>query len=198
MLTLAIFGQTGSGKTSLSNILFNLNWQTDNAVACTQNVTKHKGKIVPSLDVNQLTWELIDTPGVGESEEADENHFQAIYDTFHSVDVILWVIQGDIRAFAEDQQSILRLSNYGEQTPRAHFVIALNRVDQVYPGNWNELDNVPSLEQKSIIPDKVKLVYERFSPYLPILDKHIIPCSALKKYGLAELVNALYDNHREN
>ncbi|GAB1544755.1 hypothetical protein NUACC21_74310 [Scytonema sp. NUACC21] len=192
MFTLAIFGQTGSGKTSLSNALFGLNWRTDPAVACTQTVSQHEGKIVSVFNGDMLPeWRLLDTPGVGESEEADARHFQQLYESFHTANMILWVVQADTRAFTEDQESILRLTDNGQKIPKAHFVIGINQIDRVYPENWNTVDNVPSAEQFSLIPEKVNLVYKRFSPYLPIAEKHILPCSALRRYGLNNLVNAI-------
>ncbi len=78
-LTIANFGQTGTGKTSLSNALFGVNWRTDYAVACTQTVTKYQGKMLPEISQGKdFTWQLCDTPGVGESEYADEQHFEDI------------------------------------------------------------------------------------------------------------------------
>jgi len=196
MLTLAIFGRTGAGKTSLSNALFGLDWLTDDAVACTQSVCQHEGKIIPSLNGEKLPeWRLLDTPGVGESEEADEEHFQQLYKSFHSVNVILWAVQADTRAFAEDQEAILRLTNNGQTMPQAHFVIAINQIDRVYPENWDVQSNAPSLEQSSLIPEKVNLVYKRFSTYIPIAKEYIIPCSAKKNYGLENLVKAI--NHSQ-
>ena len=78
-VTIAKFGQTGTGKTSLSNALFGVNWRTDYAVACTQTVSKYKGKMLPEISQGKdFTWQLCDTPGVGESEYADEQHFEDI------------------------------------------------------------------------------------------------------------------------
>lgn len=190
--TLASFGQTGTGKTSLSNSLFGLNWCTDYAVACTQVVTRHEGKILSEINKGEdWTWQLCDTPGVGESEYADEEHFAQVYETFHSADVILWVIQADTRAFAEDQKALLKLTENGKNRPQAHYVIALNQIDRVYPENWDFVKNCPSSEQSSFIPEKINIVYERFSPYIPIRKTNIVPCSVLLSYGLENLVNII-------
>lgn len=196
MFTLAIFGQTGAGKTSLSNVLFGLNWRTDDAVACTQTVSEHEGTIAPSFNQSKLFhWRLLDTPGVGESEEADDVHFQQLYNSFHSANVILWVVQADTRAFREDQESILRLTDNSQKIPKTHFVMAINQVDKVHPENWDTVNNTPSSEQSSLIPEKINLVHKRFSPYIPIQEKHIIPCSAMKGYGLSNLVNVINNYH---
>jgi uncharacterized protein len=192
MLTLAIFGRTGTGKTSLSNALFGLNWLTDDAVACTQNIHQHEGKIISSINGEKLPeWRLLDTPGIGESEEADKKHFPQLYKSFRSVNVILWAVQADTRAFKEDQEALLRLTDNRRTIPEAHFVLALNQIDRVYPENWNVQSNAPSIEQFSLIPEKVNLVYERFSPYIPIAKQHIIPCCAKRKYGLENLVKSI-------
>jgi uncharacterized protein len=192
VINLAKFGQTGTGKTSLSNALFGLNWSTDYAVACTQIVTQHEGKMLPEFSKGKdLTWRLCDTPGVGESEYADDEHFEHIYQTFHRADVILWVVQADTRAFAEDQKAILRLTNNKQKVPKAHYVIAINQIDRVYPENWDIENNMPSPEQSSIILEKINLICERFSNYLPIEKNQIIPCSVAQNYGLNHLVNAI-------
>ncbi len=193
-LTLAKFGQTGTGKTSLSNALFGLNWGTDYAVACTQTVSKYEGKMLPEISQGKdLTWRLCDTPGVGESEYADDEHFEHIYETFHSADVIMWVVQADTRAFAEDQKAILKLTKNKQKVPDAHYVIALNQIDRVHPENWDMAKNTPSTEQSSLIPEKVKLVHQRFSRYIPVEKQNIIPCSVVKNYGLNNLVNTIYN-----
>ncbi|BAZ16236.1 small GTP-binding protein [Calothrix sp. NIES-4071] len=192
MLTLAIFGQTGAGKTSLSNVLFELKWRTDDAVACTQTVSEHSGTIAASFNQGKFPkWRLLDTPGVGESEEADEVHFRQLYNSFHSANVILWVVQADTRAFREDQESILRLTDNSQKIPKAHFVMAINQIDKVHPENWDMANNAPSSEQFSLIPEKINLVHKRFSPYIPIQTQHIIPCSAMRGYGLSNLVNVI-------
>ena len=191
-LSLAKFGQTGTGKTSLSNTLFGLNWSTDYAVACTQTVMQHKGKICSEFALNQdLTLQIFDTPGVGESEYADNNHFEDIQNTFHSVDVILWVVQADTRAFAEDQKALLKLTEDKQKVPDAHYVIALNQIDRVYPENWDVFNNKPSSEQLSIISKKIDLVLKRFSSYIPIKKQNVIPCSVLKNYGISTLVKTI-------
>jgi len=191
-LTLAIFGQTGSGKTSLSNALFGLKWLTDDAVACTKAISEYTGAIRSCFNRDQTSiWRLLDTPGIGESETADEHNFQMLYGAFHSANVIMWVVQADSRAFTEAQKAILRLTNDGQKIPNSHFVIALNQVDRVHPENWNFTENKPSQEQHSIIQEKLKLVSQRFSKYLPISDNQIVPCSAAKEYGLSELIQAL-------
>lgn len=196
MFTLAIFGQTGAGKTSLSNVLFGLNWRTDDAVACTQTVSEHSGTIAASFNQGKsFHWRLLDTPGVGESEEADDVHFQQLYNSFQNANVILWVVQADTRAFREDQESILRLTDNGQKIPKTHFVMAINQIDKVHPENWDTVNNAPSSEQSSLIPEKINLVHKRFSPYIPIQAQHIIPCSAMKGYGLANLVNVINSYH---
>lgn len=192
MLKLAIFGQTGAGKTSLSNALFGVNWLTDHAVACTQGICQYEGKIRSSLNGDKLSpFQLLDTPGIGESEIADQKHLEKLYSVFHSADIIFWVVQADSRAFSQAQKAILRLTEDGKKVPKSHIFLILNQVDRVYPEKWNEIINQPSPEQNRNIQAKVKLVEERFSKYLPLSKKNIIPCSARRGYGLKFLVKEL-------
>jgi hypothetical protein len=190
---LAIFGQAGSGKTSLCNTLFGLNWKTDPAVDCTKSICQHEGSFVPFLNGGQLpSWKLHDTPGVGASEDIQQDRLQILSDTFHQVNVIIWVIQADTRALRVDQETILELTNHGQKIPEAHLVLAINQIDRVYPEDWDEINNIPSPEQQKIITEKISLAHKRFAPYLPILIEHIVPCSTVKKYGLEQLVNLIH------
>jgi len=193
MRTLAVFGQAGSGKTSLCNSLFGLDWKTDPAIDCTKYIFQHEGNFVSSLNGNQLPkWKLHDTPGVGASEAIHQNCLQELLDTFHQVDVIVWVIQADTRALRVDQEAILDLTSNGQKIPESHLILAINQIDRVHPENWDEVNNIPSPEQQEIIPDKISLAHKRFSPYLPISIEHIIPCSTVKRYGLDRLVYTIH------
>jgi len=197
MPTLAIFGQTGTGKTSLSNALFGLDWRTDDAISCTQEVTQHNGAFINTLSQGDTTWQLLDTPGVGESKSADEEHFREIYDAFHSADVVLWVRQADTRTFKVDQESILELTNKRQKFPNAHFVIAVNQIDKVYPENWDTVNNQPSVEQAVFISEISDLILHRMSPYLPVERHCVIPCTVSRNYGLVELVQAISQIHHK-
>jgi len=192
MRTLAVFGQAGSGKTSLCNTLFGLDWKTDPAIDCTKNICQHEGNFVSFLNGDQFPkWKLHDTPGVGASEDIQQNRLQQLLDTFHQVDVIIWVIQADTRALRVDQEAILELTSNGQRMPKSHLTLVINQIDRVYPENWDETNNSPSLEQQRIIPEKIRLAHKRFSPYLPIPIEHVIPCSTVKGYGLEQIVNTI-------
>jgi uncharacterized protein len=194
MKILTILGLTGAGKSSLCNALFGLNWATDDAIACTQEVQSYEGKMISLLDSNgNKEWKLLDTPGFDESGEADEHHITKNYGAFHAADIIIWTVQSDTRAFAPDQKAILKLTEKNQKIPSARYVIALNQIDRIYPENWNFERNEPSQEQISLIPSKVELVYERFHKYLPISIDSIIPCSALRGYGLRDIVKSIDD-----
>lgn len=193
MRSLAIFGQAGSGKTSLCNTLFGLNWKTDPAVDCTKFIHQHDGNFVSSLNGEKLPkWKLHDTPGVGASEDTHINRIEGLLDTFHQVDVIMWVIQADTRALRVDQEAILGLTDNGKKIPNSHFVLAITQIDRVHPENWDELNNCPSKEQQAFIPEKITLAHKRFLPYLPLSLEDIAPCSTIKGYGLENLVHIIH------
>lgn len=46
---------------------------------------------------------LIDIPGVGESAERDSEYEQLYRDLLPQLDLVLWVIKGDDRAFSADE-----------------------------------------------------------------------------------------------
>jgi len=193
MRTLAVFGQAGSGKTSLCNTLFGLDWKTDAAIDCTKDICPHEGNFDSFLNGDRLPkWKLHDTPGVGASEDIQQERLQKLLDTFHQVDVIIWVIQADTRALRADQEAILELTSNGQKIPESHLILVINQIDRVHPENWDEINNLPSREQQEIIPEKISLAHKRFSPYLPISREHIIPCSPVKRYGLEQLVHTIH------
>jgi uncharacterized protein len=190
--TMAFLGLTGAGKSSLCNAMFGLKWNTDDAIACTQKVFSHEGIMITELSKDyEKEWRVLDTPGFDESGEADDHHIIENYEAFHSTDIIIWTIQSDTRAFAPDQKAIIKLTEKGEKNPSGRCIIALNQIDRVYPENWDLNNNKPSPEQSSLIPSKVKLVYQRFHKYLPISINSIVPCSAVRSYGLHELVKLI-------
>jgi uncharacterized protein len=191
MRSLAIFGQAGAGKTSLCNRLFGLEWKTDPAVDCTQYIHQHDGNFISSNHKHHK-WKLHDTPGVGASEDIQEQRLKDLSGVFHQVDVIMWVIQSDTRALRVDQEAILGLTHNGKKIPKSHIILAITQIDRVHPENWDDKNNCPSKEQSEIIPEKVHLAHKRISPYLPVSVEYIAPCSTLKGYGLDHLISILH------
>jgi hypothetical protein len=188
---IVFLGQTGAGKTSLINTLFDLQLFVDSALSSTKELYEHTGKISKRIADFEKKWVVVDTPGVGESEVADEIYFSMLCEVFHSCTVLAWVVQADTRAYSEDQLALLRLTSDKSNFPKAKCCILVNQIDKLHPENWDIVSNQPSVEQQRLIPEKLDLVYSRFCKYFPIERNNIFPVSAQKIYGFERFLNVL-------
>ena len=181
---IGVLGKTGVGKSSLCNALFGSNVCSVNDVAsCTrdpQEVTVNIGS-----ENNGIT--LVDVPGAGESPERDQEYADLYAKLLPELDVILWVLKADDRAFAADQ-------NFYGNVVKPHvddgkpFFFVLNQVDKVEPlRKWNDDAHEPSEEQLVNIEKKIRLVADFFH----VAPSKIIPVSAVEKYNLVTLVNEI-------
>jgi len=103
------------------------------------------------------------------------------------LDLVLWVLKGDDRAFTSDE-------TFYHQLVRPHleqgkpFFIVVNQVDKIEPfREWDEESRQPGPKQSKNISDKCRAVASYFS--LPL--HNIIPVSANERYGLIELVDSI-------
>lgn len=157
---IGIMGKTGAGKSSLCNALF-------------------QGEVTPVSDVNACTRDvlrlrlssgdhsliLVDLPGVGESEQRDEEYEYLYRKVLPDLDLILWVIKADDRAFSVDERFYRRVMSDHQQ--RVLFVI--NQADKIEPCHeWNASSNAPSPLQLTNIVTKLDSIRQLFSPSHPV------------------------------
>lgn len=176
-----VFGKTGAGKSSLCNALFGKKMcDVSDVEACTRE-TK-------SVDIGGIN--LIDCPGVGESNERDREYKRAYDNLLPTLDAILWVLKGDDRAFTVDKQFYdLIISNKAKE--KLPFFFVVNQVDKIEPfRKWNEEAHRPGEEQEVNINKKREYISSVFS--YPI--NKVIAVSANEGYNLVELVNTLVLN----
>lgn len=155
---IGIMGKTGAGKSSLCNALF-------------------QGEVTPVSDVNACTRDvlrlrlssgdhsliLVDLPGVGESEQRDEEYLYR--KVLPDLDLILWVIKADDRAFSVDERFYRRVMSDHQQ--RVLFVV--NQADKIEPCHeWNASSNAPSPLQLTNIVTKLDSIRQLFSPSHPV------------------------------
>lgn len=157
---IGIMGKTGAGKSSLCNALF-------------------QGEVTPVSDVNACTRAvlrlrlssgdhsliLVDLPGVGESEQRDSEYESLYRKVLPDLDLILWVIKADDRAFSVDERFYRRVMSDHQQ--RVLFVV--NQADKIEPCHeWYVTGNAPSPHQLVNIEARLESIRLLFSPHHPV------------------------------
>jgi uncharacterized protein len=173
-----VLGKTGAGKSSLCNALFGKDIsEVSDVAACTR---EPKEIFIQLSDDQGLT--LLDLPGIGESRKRDEEYFQLYKSLIPELDLIIWVLKADDRAYGADQDfyndTILELS----KTHKTPVLFVLNQIDLIKPSNWNDEKSKPSEEQEEKLNEKMEDIFRIFNI------KNIIPVSAEKNYGMVKLV----------
>ena len=108
---------------------------------------------------------LVDLPGVGESEQRDEEYEYLYRKVLPDLDLILWVIKADDRAFSVDERFYRRVMSDHQQ--RVLFVV--NQADKIEPCHeWNASSNAPSPLQLTNIVTKLDSIRQLFSPSHPV------------------------------
>ena len=179
--SIGFFGKTGAGKSSLCNAIFGQEaFPVSDVGACTRNPQEEL------LSFGSGALKLVDVPGVGENEERDAEYAELYNSLMPHLDLILWVIKGDDRAFISDISFYNKIvKNYIDDKP---FFIVLNQVDCINPlREWDLNTHKPSSKQKENIENKVKYVSAQFD----VPESHIIPVSANERYNLEELVDEI-------
>lgn len=157
---IAIMGKTGAGKSSLCNALFQGEVTLVSDVeACTRDALRFR------LNNGSHNLMIVDLPGVGESEQRD-NEYTALYRrVLPEVDLILWVIKADDRALSVDEHFYQKVMLAYQH--RVLFVV--NQADKAEPCHgWNIADNMPSPDQQLTIEAKRSAVQLLFLPHHPV------------------------------
>ncbi|WP_154955535.1 GTPase family protein [Klebsiella grimontii] len=175
---IGIMGKTGVGKSSLCNALF-------------------QGKVTPVSDIDACTREvlrlrlrsgdhsliLVDLPGVGESEQRDTEYESLYRRILPELDLILWVIKADDRAFSVDERFYKRVMTEHQQ--KTLFVV--NQADKIEPSHeWYVTSNAPSPNQSVNIEAKRESIRQLFSPYHPVC-----AVSARTEWNLPSMVETM-------
>ncbi|MBQ0370005.1 MULTISPECIES: GTPase family protein [Providencia] len=179
--TIGLMGKTGAGKSSLINALFQSSLSPVSDVSgCTRQVQRF------SMTMNNHTLTFVDLPGVGESLERDREYHQLYRNLLPELDLIIWVLKADDRAWSSDEQCYRFLTEQcGYQSKQ--FLFVLNQADKIEPcRQWDELCHQPSHEQKANLTLKQQAVITAFKPHHPV-----ITVSAVENYQLTELAEQL-------
>lgn len=157
---IGIMGKTGAGKSSLCNALFQGEvTPISNVSACTRDVLRFR------LRNGNHNLMIVDLPGVGESEQRDEEYTVLYRRILPELDLVLWVIKADDRALSVDEHFYRKVMLAYQQ--RVLFVV--NQADKAEPCHqWNTTSNTPSHGQQSTIEAKRSAVQQLFLPHHPV------------------------------
>ncbi|MGK4233163.1 GTPase family protein [Providencia hangzhouensis] len=179
--TIGLMGKTGAGKSSLINALFQYQLSpVSNVSGCTRQAQRF------SITMSNHTLTFVDLPGVGESLERDKEYHQLYRNLLPELDLIIWVLKADDRAWSSDEQCYRFLTEQcGYQSER--FLFVLNQADKIEPcRQWDEHNHQPSLEQVANLELKQQAVITAFKPHHPVMT-----VSAIENYQLTELTEQL-------
>ncbi|GKO80003.1 TPA: GTPase family protein [Klebsiella pneumoniae] len=175
---IGIMGKTGAGKSSLCNALFQGEvTPVSDVKACTRDVLRFR------LCNGNHSLMVVDLPGVGESEQRDEEYTALYSHILPELDLVLWVIKTDDRALSVDEHFYRKVMLAHQH--RVLFVV--NQADKAEPCHqWNTTSNTPSHSQQSTIEAKRSAVQQLFLPHHPVC-----VVSARTGWGLDAMVETM-------
>lgn len=178
--TIGMMGKSGAGKSSLCNALFASPPAPVSAVqACTRQVQRY-----PFSLASQALF-IVDFPGIGESPAFDPVYARLYRHWLNKLDLIVWVLKADDRAWNDDIRCYRQLVSHGADPTR--FIFVLNQADKIEPcREWDVINHQPSSHQQKNLQEKVAQVNTVFSPAHPVL-----AVSAPEGFNIALWVEAL-------
>lgn len=196
--TIVFGGKTGVGKSSTQRVLWNLDWPSDDAVACT---IYPQVAFISNIKFPYLLYDkvrVVDMPGVGESIEADQVCLSYYQDWLPKANCLVWVTQADTRAYKRDQMFLIELKPMLKKD--LLLIVALNKIDYLGVDEneqaFDKIQGVPSEDQLKQLHDKINDIFAIFKVVIdgtiPFGRDQIVPYTAVYKWGLPRLVNMIF------
>ncbi|HBS6310510.1 TPA: 50S ribosome-binding GTPase [Klebsiella pneumoniae] len=187
-----IFGSTGVGKSSLCNALFGRDVApVSNVAACTRDIQEIH---LLSEDGSEGGLIIVDFPGVGETLERDKEYYDLYKENVEKLDLVVWVIKSDERAYAISQKvyNDILLPNI-ERCPVVFFINQIDKIEPMFDDKfeplWDKESNTPQKEQKASIDKKIIEVSVAFD----VPASRIIPTSVNRKFNISEAMEKIID-----
>lgn len=177
---IGVMGKSGAGKSSLCNTLFSPPpASVDPVRGCTRHVHRYQVTRGPR------TLHIADFPGIAETPVLDRR-YRRLYRAWSSrLDLIIWALKADDRAWKDDLRCYHELLNAGAQPER--FLFVLTQADKMEPcREWDNADHQPSPRQAENLRAKTALAEMLFTTVHPI-----IAVSATENYNLELWAEAL-------
>lgn len=180
---IGVFGVTGVGKSSLCNALFGSDVAAISDVAA---CTRSPQEILIGENGRGLC--LVDVPGVGERIERDEEYFALYKSLMPELDLVIWVIKADDRAYAVAERAYKEIIKpHAERCPT---LFVVNQVDKINPvREWDDEKNCPGEKQLANIQVEVNEIIKAFD----VSTERIQTVSAEAKYNLEAVMDAIVD-----
>lgn len=180
---IGVFGITGVGKSSLCNALFGKDVAAVSDVAA---CTREPKEIFVGSESGGI--KLVDVPGVGETIERDKEYFALYQKLAPELDLVIWVIKADDRAYAQAEKAYKEILEPNLKNCPVVFVI--NQVDKLNPlRDWDDVKNQPGNDKKKNIDAKIIEVSKAFD----VSTKYIETISVAEKYNLTQLMDTLVE-----
>lgn len=182
-LNIMITGATGSGKSSTINALFRADKARvgEGASPETQEIARY--------DYDGMT--LWDTPGLGDGEDADKRHMEAIRrklqetnnDGGQLIDAVLVVLDAGSRDLGSSYKLINEVVLPGMKDA-SRVVVALNQADMALKGrHWNDSTNQPDAVLLEKLDEMCAVVRNRIRESTGIDVEPVFYCAGYKEEG---------------
>lgn len=177
-----IFGKAGAGKSSLCNALFGKDvCEISHVEACTRNPQE----VLAQLGSDGIT--LVDVPGLAESRERDDE-YRALYRALlPELDVVLWLLKADDRAYGPDGEYYRELvsPHVGQGKP---CLLVLTQSEKVEPSrDWDDKQHRPGPKQQESLASKRQKVAVAFG----VAESKVVEISAHEKWNLVRLIDEI-------
>ncbi|HAM4485917.1 TPA: GTPase, partial [Escherichia coli] len=160
---IGIMGKSGTGKSSLCNAIFQSRiCATHPLNGCTRQAHRL------TLQFGERRMTLVDLPGIGETPQHDQEYRTLYRQLLPELDLIIWILRADERAYAADIAMHQFLLNEGADPSR--FLFVLSHADRVFPAEeWNATEKCPSRQQSLSLATVTARVATLFPSSFPVL-----------------------------